>query len=156
MPELYDKEFIQRFLSGKCPAEEREAFQRFLRRTGIPKIIANGCTRFGKRQETIIRFILVRKNEYSGASYIKLPDLQPKINVSVKAENSFKSIIKDHFHTHYTWRYASIIILFMVASLALNGLMLRDAYKPQIIANIERSTHNGQHLTLVLEDGTKN
>jgi ferric-dicitrate binding protein FerR (iron transport regulator) len=154
MSELYDSEFIRRYLSGKCLKEEKDNFLRFLEdpqtdnhsewMNQIWEDAADDCQVYLGAEEKILQKVLQ-----------KLPDQAQVFTTSPLEKKAILAYFYELWRTTYTMRYAAIILFFMVTSFVINVLSVHATTEIPIVKLIDRKTHNGQHLTFMLDDGTK-
>ncbi len=148
MESRFDKDFIVRYLSGDCSDEEQHQFKKWL----------NDPQSSGGWVRSIWNESAKEKNELLGAREKILQNMLEEIsNGPSKKKQSIKTV--DHFKYQSIWkkypflRYASILALIMVP-LFLLKTMSAEELEPLQVQYMNKETHNGQHLTFRLEDGT--
>ena len=154
MSELYDCEFIRKYLNGECSKEERENFLNFLGNPSSQEL-NNWMKQVWEEGENDHQVFLGAEERILQKILQKLPDHKPAISATQLEKKGILYSIKNTWHSNYTLRYAAIILFFMVVSFMINTIHPKPANLESFISNIERSTHNGQHLAFMLDDGTK-
>jgi transmembrane sensor len=154
MSNLYDRDFLRRLLSNTCSEQERADFILWLQEHPELKDEiwmeeiwdsdhANNNSLLGAEEKiwaTIRRSIA--SYESTKRVYQRITELEP-------------TNLLGFWRLYPTFRYAAIIIFVLIPILVINFFLSASHQEQQLTQLIEKATHNGQHLTFGLEDGTE-
>jgi len=149
----YPKYLFQRYVIGEITAQEKIEFEEWLNKVET-------------REE--IPWMKQAWDESSGDELLILgakerilqqinEQLSPE-SASVRHSKAFKQIVinrkRSMWDTYHVLRYASIILIILIPIFIYN-LVLFEHPPPTAIEYLSKTTHNGQHLTFHLEDGSQ-
>ncbi len=153
MEHNYDKDFLEKYMKGGCSEEEKQYFHHWLDNSKNNKEI-QWMRKIWEKPDNKEKIVL-------GAEERILQQILEQITENHKSEdrkNNLNQII--HKPNRSIWllfpllRYASIILTILIP-LIVYKFIVSDNQVPAPIQLTEKTTHNGQHLTFGLEDGTQ-
>ena len=152
MTEKFDKHFISKYLKGQCTPQEVEAFDAFL------KDPSNSATVHWMRE--VWETSEADSKQLLGVEDRILSNIEkrianhPPMSANEDQSSNFRIPLSEMWQHYPMLRYASVILIVLIPLMIISAMMV----EPEIVAQIEylkKETHNGQHLTFRLEDGTE-
>jgi hypothetical protein len=152
MNKQYDKHFLSRYQQGLCSKQEEDVFLKWID-TFDATIREPWMEEIWEESENSENVILGAEERILGKVIANIH----KTPVHKIQHQKIKSI---HYPNLNFWqlypflRYASIILIVLIPLLVYNSLF---STVPEFTPTqcVEKTTHNGQHLTFVLDDGTE-
>lgn len=148
----FDRIFISKFLRGSCSDEEKAAFQAFLKRADTNEEI-EWMRQIWENPEIEANNLLgVEDRIYRNVA--KLIDKDP-VQLNPTKKNRVVHVPGGSFWQLYPIvRYASVILIVLIPIIIIGSLTMQSPELQEIVYQL-KETHNGQHLTFRLDDGTE-
>lgn len=154
MSAQYDRDFLRRLSNKTCSDKEKSDF--FLWLQDHPEL----------KEEAGMKEIWdndwVNSNIVLGAEEKIWASLRQLMASYESTKRVYQRIVEPEptnfqgFWRHYlTFRYAAIIIFVLIPIMLINFFLPASHHEQRLTQLIEKTTHNGQHLTFGLEDGTQ-
>lgn len=149
----YDKIFLQRYLNGDCSVEEEQKFYNWLgdsEKIEDSSWIIKIWEESGKSEE-----IVLGAEERILQKVLGGITKNPKLAIEkTHFEQAIHSPNSNFWQQNPLLRYASIILAVLIPIVVYN-FIISENLPPEPEQFTEKVTHNGQHLTFNLEDGTQ-
>lgn len=154
MSTQYDRDFLRRLSNNTCSEKEQADFFRWLQ--DHPELKEEAWMKEIWIRDLLNSHIVLGAEEKIWAS------IRRRIASYESTKRVYQRIAEPeptNFHgfwRHYlTFRYAAIITFVLIPILLINLFLPTSHHEQTLTQLIEKATHNGQHLTFGLEDGTQ-
>ncbi len=154
MSALYDRDFLRRFLNKTCTDQEQADFFLWLQDDHELKEVV-GMKEIWDNDQADNNIILGAEEKIWATISQHISTFESTKRVYQRIAELEPTSFQGFWRNYLTFRYAAIIIFVLIPIMLINLFLPASIQEQKIAQLLEKTTHNGQHLTFSLDDGTR-